>query len=346
MVNDPNAWMDLQQQFQRLWQTLLQQGNSGSTDEHSPGSAWSQFGFGTNRSQLGPEVFSQWLNKSLRDLLGAPLQGSPFGGGVGSNPFANTGWSVMSPSEFVAMKDLPPLGLNRETELRWRELTEALTDQVNASNQLGRHLAGVYTTALKRFQKSITDNKNDDSEITSLRELYDLWVSIAEQAYAEQVMTPEYSQVFGNCINTSARARKIWQELSDAAQASMNLPNRRELDSVIERQHVLQAEVRALGDRVLSDNDLNALSARIDALSQQLDGLTPAVRNKAPADDHLATKNKNKKPTPIAQASAKIKREGSAAKRPRKAKARSPAARSAHEFDIGTIRSDTGRGQK
>ena len=110
MVNDPNAWMDLQQQFQRLWQTLLQQGNSGSTDEHSPGSAWSQFGFGTNPSQLGPEVFSQWLNKSLRDLLGAPLQGWPFGGGVGSNPFANTGWSVMSPSEFVAMKDLPPLG--------------------------------------------------------------------------------------------------------------------------------------------------------------------------------------------------------------------------------------------
>ena len=124
----------------------------------------------------------------------------------------------------------------------------------------------------------------------------------------------------------------------------MNLPSRRELDSVIERQHALQAEVRALGERLLSDKDLKGLNVRIDGLSQQLDGLTPVVRSKAKVDDHLATKIK--KPARAGQTSAKANRDGSSAKRLRKAKTAKPAARSAQEFDIGTIRSETERSQK
>ncbi len=320
----------MQQQLQRVWQTLLQQVNGADM-----GGPWSQFGFDPGQTQPGLDAFSQWFNKGLYGLFGAPLQGWPFSGGVGSDRSASNAWFGMAPSEFVAMKDLPPLGLNRETELRWRELSEALKDQIDASNQLNRQLAGICTAALKRFQKSITNNEKDDIEITSLRGLYDLWIITAEQVYAEQVMTPGYSKAFGNCINSTARARKIWQELSDAAQASMNQPSRSELDSLIERQHALAAEVRALGERVLGDKDLAALHARIDALSQHVEGLTPAEQNKQSADDNSATAKKQPVHGP-----AKHKR-GVAAKRPRKAKARPRAARSVHEFDIGNIRSET-----
>ena len=340
MANDPNVWLEMQQQFQRFWQGLQQPGSNEiyqGTQDRDLGGLWSQFGLGS--SPVGPEVFSQWLNKNLLEFLGAPLWSSPFAGNNSANPFVNSSWSPMAPSEFAPMKELPPIGLNRESELRWRELRDANAEQIKATSQLGRRLAGVYSTALKRFKQTLSDPSGDGEDITSLRELYDLWVSIAEQAYAEQVMTADYSKAFGNCINTSARAAKAWQELSDEVQQSINLPTRRELDSVIERQHALQATVRALGERLDNDKDLSALSDQIDTLSQRLDGLSQVASDKS----RQAVSAKPKKSTPpsvVAQASSNIKSKRSRSPSQRRRKA---SAQPAHEFDIGGIVSGDGQ---
>lgn len=305
---------------------------------------------------IGPEAFTQSLNRTLE----AWLQSSAGSAGKNSapiemmneffcsplrlwqvafdkreDPFGAAAWPGMAPSEFAARRDLPPLGITREWELAWRAVHRADADQVEAGNALGRHLTTIYHTALTRFAKAISGDNIDDGEITSLRELYDLWVSIAEEAYAEVVMTTEYSQAFGNFINASASGRKARHALANDMLEAMNWPNRRELDSIIERQHSLQAEVRALGARVVCDADLDALQRRVEALSQRLDGRA-AARPKRSTPKAATKAGKAKlKPVPGTRVAAPAKRRPPKTKRG--AKPAASASRSAGEFDIGAF---------
>jgi hypothetical protein len=302
----------------------------------------------------GPEAFGRWLNQSLQDLLrntarpsenhNAPFEAmneffcsplrlwqSAFANSAG--PFDTAGFSPMAPSQLAALADLPPLGLTREWETAWREVQRAYAEQVDAGGALGRQIGAIYHTALQRFIKATSHNDSADGEITSLRELYDLWVSIAEQAYAEKVMTTEYSQAFGRFINASARSSKARQELANDVQETMNLPNRRELDSIIRAQHALQAEVRSLGTRTVNHVDIDVLTSRVEVLSRKLDELAAAPKKKSQA----ATKPKKAKaesaPTRKATSAAKRRRPATG----RRAKPASSASRTGGEFDIGSF---------
>ena len=315
--------------------------------------------FGAAPDTSGPEVFSQMFNQRLQDLLrgsfggtenqkapfdfmneflGSPLRMWQSGLGQGHDPFDVASWSGVAPLELTALPDLPPLGLTREWETAWRELCRAYSEQIDAGNALTRQIGFIYHEALKRFAKAIGSNDIEDGEITSLRELYDLWVSIAEQAYAEKVMTTAYSQTFGNFINASARYRKARQALTDDVQEMMNLPNRRELNSVIERQHAMQAELRALGSRMANDIDMDALKRRVEALSLQLEGFAAA-----PSKESMPATAKKRRKTKVSAAPATrivpgAKRKSSTTKRRAAPPTAEPSA--AGEFDIDGFAAD------
>ncbi|MFP6680590.1 MAG: poly(R)-hydroxyalkanoic acid synthase subunit PhaE [Gammaproteobacteria bacterium] len=337
-MNNRNPWVEMQQQFQQLWQSVLQQ-SYGSIPEGAANSGlngfWNQFATGPRRA-VGPDAFSQWLNQSLQDILRAPLQGWPFPFDNNTSPFSGPNWSPMSPPEFAVLRNLPPLGFNQASEIRWCEAQDACAEQAKASAALGRQLAAVYTTAIQRFQKTIAANDSEDGEITNLRALYDLWVSIADQAYAEKVMTAEYSRAFGDCINSSARARNAWQELTEEAQHAMNLPNRRELDSLIERQHALQVEVSELSHRMEGAGDISALNTKIEALSQQLYELSRSAdkRSGSPA---TAKPEKPSVPATSVSGPTKVKRTRRTPKRSKKAT--KSALAPGNEVDIGSFTS-------
>jgi len=301
-----------------------------------------------------PEAFGQWLNQSLQDLLRNSVgstenHNSPFAAmneffrsplrlwqsafANSAGPFGTAGFSPMAPSQLAALADLPPLGLTREWEIAWREVQRAYAEQVDAGGALGRQIGAIYHTALKRFIKATSYDDRDDSEITSLRELYDLWVSIAEQAYAEKVMTAEYSQAFGRFINASARSAKARQELANDVQEAMNLPNRRELDSIIRTQHGLRAEVRSLGARAVNRVDIDVLTSRVEHLSRKLDALAAAPTEKPKAAKK--PKKAQAKSAPARRATSGAKRKRPASKR--RSKTASPASRSGGEFDIGSF---------
>ena len=259
------------------------------------------------------------------------------------------------------MQDLPPFGLTREWETAWRALRQAHREQVDAGNALGRQIGFIYHAALKRYAKAISANDTEDREITSLRELYDLWVTIAEEVYAEKVMTKEYSVAFGNFINAGARCRKARQTMVDDLQELMNLPNRREIDSIIERQHAMQAELRAVASRTGNDIGLDALKSRVEALSRRLDGLAEAPSKKSASTTVKKPKKAKAKAAPDSRAAAPAKAKRSKnrkvkiasasdsasptkRKRPKPAQPDKPAAPAASpaEFNIDSFATDDG----
>lgn len=312
-MNGPSDWLNAQQQLWRQWQSFMGGGKpTPQFGAESFANFWRPFGFDPAATAEPASLFSsmfapwtaagaqpggtadigQWLQRLLEGLQNAAggttaannpaafvesFLCSPFGafGNFSQSPFAGGDWMNMKPSEFAGLFDLPPLGPGREWETKWRELHSAAKEEFEANGALGRQLAQVYYRALKDFARTLRDNDPADGDITNLRELYDLWIDVAESAYRERAMTDDYARTFGRVINANSRSRNAWQTLLSDYQEALNVPSRREIDSLIARQSELVARVNEL-EANATPHAAAELSARHAELAARVDMLENA----------------------------------------------------------------------
>ena len=337
-LNDSASW-------QRLWGNLLQPNNA--SDEFS--AVLKPWLGSMNDASSGP-MFAEWMNKAFSEMLKANSASSlppnflpaflsaPLG--IWQNAFTDDEasfqrpWAgLLKPSELARLVDGPALGLSREWQLKWRAFSEAYKREQLASSALQRQFGALFLDATKRLYKAL---QIDDGEICSVRELYDLWIDIAEESYREHVMTQGYAKAFGEFINTKAATRNAWQSISNDLLAAMNLPNRRELDILIQRQHDLAAELRGSSESRANDSEIELLRAEVATLKAALEtrresGTTGNAAPPARKPRPKATRsNASSKAKPSAvKAKAKAKRVAKRA--PRQANKESA------EFDIAAL---------
>lgn len=309
----PSDWLHAQQQLWRQWQAFMSGGEpKPQFGADSFANFWRPFGFdpaaaanpaGPFWSMFAPwaavgtpaggaDEFGRWLQQLLEGLQRAAggaagatnpasfidsFLRSPFGafGNFAQSPFASGDWVNMKPSEFAGLFDLPPLGPGREWETKWRELHRAAKEEFEANGAFGRQLAQVYYRALKDFARVLRDNEATDGDITNLRQLYDLWIDVAESAYRKQAMSDDYARTFGRVINANSRSRNAWQTLLNDYQEALNLPSRREIDSLIARQAELVARVDEL-ESIRTPSIAEELSARNAELAARVELLENA----------------------------------------------------------------------
>jgi len=60
--------------------------------------------------------------------------------------------------------------------------------------------------ALKNFSNSLRDN--NEQNLSSLRDIYNVWIDKAEEAYYQSVMTLNFSENFGDMINNTSTMQK------------------------------------------------------------------------------------------------------------------------------------------
>lgn len=323
-MNGPSDWLNAQQELWRQWQSFMSGGKSTPQfGAENFANFWRPFGFdaaaAANPASLfssmfapwaavgaqpnGTEDIGRWLQRLLEGLQGAAggtaannpaafvdsFLRSPFGafGNFAQSPFASGDWMNMKPSEFAGLFELPPLGPGREWETKWRELHSAAKEEFEANGALGRQLGQVYYRALKDFARILRDNDAADGDITNLRELYDLWIDVAESAYRKRAMTDDYARTFGRVINANSRSRNAWQTLLNDYQEALNMPSRREIDSLITRQAELVARVSELEANV-STHVAEELSTRHTALAARVEVLENA-RSSFSTDSLIAT---------------------------------------------------------
>ncbi len=87
-------------------------------------------------------------------------------------------------------------------------------------------------SSLDRLQTRLIERGEAQQPITTLRDLYNLWVDCADEAYLEMIHGEEYSQAQGRMINTLMRARRYGQDLFSDILAALRIPNRAELDAI------------------------------------------------------------------------------------------------------------------
>ncbi|MEM7465691.1 MAG: poly(R)-hydroxyalkanoic acid synthase subunit PhaE [Pseudomonadota bacterium] len=195
----------------------------------------------------------------------------------------------------------PPaaLGPSREWELAASELQHAAERLWAAQSQMQEHTMGTFEGANQRFWKEMGKG---EGELSSLKEVYDYWVNCAEEAYAERVMTEAYSRDFGEAINAQAAFKVKLTALIDRFLETLNIPNRRELNGIIE--HISRLEQRLATLETTKSESANATEEIVKDLQTEIASLNRSVVTQETKESASKVTNLNVKPKKAAKRQA------------------------------------------
>lgn len=165
----------------------------------------------------------------------------------------------------------PALGYTRELqeEVRtgarlWNEFQKNLLEY-----QAG--LSKVAARAVDRFKERILEMANRGEKISSLRELYNLWIECSEAAYGDQIFTKEYAECYGRMVNSLVAFKNHSQFVVDEFLATMNMPTQQGISTMQRRQQDLRREMRRSAEERRAQGDA------IDELRKELEELRAAL---------------------------------------------------------------------
>ncbi len=141
----------------------------------------------------------------------------------------------------------PGLGYTREFQEQQQKLARLMIDYQNAFNDYALAYSEVGKRSIDRFGKQLKHREGAGEEpIASVKDLFNLWVDCSEQEYAEFVMGDDYVRLHGRLTNALMRLKSQEQEILDDRLEAMNLPTRRELDTLSRRFHEMRRSRRTL----------------------------------------------------------------------------------------------------
>ena len=252
--------------------------------------------------------------------------------------------------EFDHGKTPAAFGPSREWQLALDDVVKAADKLRAAQARMQEHTAATLENASERFWGELGQGED---ELSSLKEVYDYWVNCAEDAYYENVMTDEYSFDFGEMINSQAEFKVKLTALIDRFLEMLNIPNRRELNGVIQQLARFEGRLdelekfdggsRDVGSGVSDDDEVERLKAEIIDLQAQVRSLENTKAGQA----EVVSINANKKATKAkrdkksdddsSESEAKKKNKKRTAKKTTARK--SPKSKSEPDFDIRNITS-------
>ncbi len=184
------------------------------------------------------------------------------------------------------MLAIPGLGYTREHQEQLQKLGSLMVAYQKAFNEYTVAYADMGKRSIERVKARLTEREAaGEAPIESTKALFDLWVDCSEEVYAEFVMSDDYVRLHGEMTNALMTLKKQERTMLDDSLEAMNLPTRREMDTLLQRfqqtrrnEKALQSEMRAL------QTTQKELQARIVALQK-----SPSARKKK------KTKSKAKK---------------------------------------------------
>lgn len=154
---------------------------------------------------------------------------------TGKNPFANF-------DPLGSFTTMPGLGYTREKQEDLSALYNGWVEFQRKSRAYDAAMAKVGLEAVKKFQEYIAHPPEGQEPLTSLKGVYTKWVDICEEIYAKFAMSDEYIKLYGDSVNALMTFKQQQDKQMEGLMEQLNLPTRREVDSLHERVQVLRRD--------------------------------------------------------------------------------------------------------
>ena len=164
----------------------------------------------------------------------------------------------------------PGLGYSREAQDKAKYAIKLWTDYQQNYQEYQSVMAGLNQDALELMRKRILEMSTNGEDISSIRQMYDLWVDSNEKVYAEYVYTEEYAELNGRLVNSMMAFKKQSQEITEDALSSMNLPTTSSVDELARRHYELRKQMKAMQTEINSlKKQLQQKSSKSEVVKKQ-----------------------------------------------------------------------------
>ncbi|GMQ90251.1 MAG: hypothetical protein BMS9Abin10_0606 [Gammaproteobacteria bacterium] len=154
---------------------------------------------------------------------------------------------------------IPGVGHTRERQEQLQAQWRLWFDYCKAYQDYLAGYAKIGTQSVERLEQRLKQLLEEDKQITTLRELYDLWVDCCEDVYGDYVATDDYAELHARLVNTLMMLKHHGNAMVDELLAAMNMPTQREIATLQRRLQemrrdgkALRAELQSLKDQVES----------------------------------------------------------------------------------------------
>ncbi|MDH3219071.1 MAG: class III poly(R)-hydroxyalkanoic acid synthase subunit PhaE [Gammaproteobacteria bacterium] len=194
--------------------------------------------------------------------------------------------------------EAPGIGYFREPQEKQQRGIQLALEYQEANFKFNQAFLRVAIESIQGFQQRLLQ-LDEETTPKTMRALYDLWVEISEQHYAEFAMSEEYQSLYGDMVNRLMTMRKHYSEMADDFLRALNLPNTREIDTMQERLQQVRRDNYALKKEI---REIRALLARPGAKPAALSATSPAQSKSTQRKPATVNKAAPKAVTPKAPA--------------------------------------------
>jgi polyhydroxyalkanoate synthesis regulator phasin len=194
----------------------------------------------------------------------------PFGYGPPPGATAQPGSESFDEWARVANETLsmPAFGLNREQQEEQQALLRAWIDYAGHYQRYQTLLQGVYERAGETLR-----GQTPPGDAESMRSVYDRWVTLVEESYAQAALSAEFREVYASLVNAQMRLKVLQQSQLERVSVQAGMPTRKEVDSLGERLQAVRRELR----------QMHGLAAEVEALKAEVAALRAGTGKPKPA---------------------------------------------------------------
>jgi len=185
---------------------------------------------------------------------------------------------------------LPAFGLTREQQEEQQALIRAWIDYAGHYQRYRALLQGVHERANAALRE-----QGPPTDAESMRSVYDRWVNLAEESYAEAALSAEFREVYASLVNAQMHLKMLQQRQVERAATQAGMPTRTEVDSLGERLQAVRRELR----------HMQGLKAEVDALRVEVAELREAAKASRNAATRATSDAKVRKTPKAAKTAAK-----------------------------------------
>lgn len=100
----------------------------------------------------------------------------------------------------------------------------------------------IASTSLDRLQEKLIELGKQEKAVSSLRDIYDLWVDSNEEAYSDFVLTEEYSKLYGQLVNSMLAFKAHNDRFFSDTSKALNIPQSDEQDTLQQELHEIKQQ--------------------------------------------------------------------------------------------------------
>ncbi|MBA2409837.1 MAG: class III poly(R)-hydroxyalkanoic acid synthase subunit PhaE [Gammaproteobacteria bacterium] len=196
------------------------------------------------------------------------------------------------------MLSTPAVGHTPEQHKQAQTLARLSLDYQQALHDYVATFGEIGVKSVEALRRLVEQRVTDNRPISSLRDMYDLWVDSCEEAYGEYVNTEKYGAIYGRLVNSLMAFKRHGAMMLDQSLDAINMPTRREIDTLHQRLQEVRRETRQLRAEIesLRHRGMDEALARTNGAARKADaGLASESAAHASSTRTIRAKTKAKK---------------------------------------------------